>query len=112
MTREEIAARNRANAQKSTGPKTSAGKAAVAQNARRHGATAKPDPASVAAWLRVILDDPDLTPAAFLAEDDRLQRALALAEAEARVAAPRRHSRRLKRARRRRAISAVTFSSS
>ena len=85
MSPEDLSARNRQNAQKSTGPKTSTGKAAVAQNARRHGATAKPDPASVAAWLRVILDDPDLTPVDFLAQDDRLQRALALAEAEVRV---------------------------
>ena len=44
MTREDIAARNRANAQTSTGPKTARGKAAVAGNARRHGATARPDP--------------------------------------------------------------------
>ncbi len=82
MTADGRAARNRTNAQKSTGPKTTAGKAAVAQNARRHGVTARPDPASVASWLRVILDDPDLTPADLLAEDDRMRRALSLAEAE------------------------------
>jgi hypothetical protein len=82
MTADGRAARNRTNAQKSTGPKTPAGKAAVAQNARRHGVTAKPDPASVAAWVRVILDDPDLTPAELLAEDDRMRRALSLAAAE------------------------------
>ncbi len=82
MTADGRAARNRTNAQKSTGPKTAAGKATVAQNARRHGVTAKPDPASVAAWVRVILDDPDLTPADLLAEDDRMRRALSLAAAE------------------------------
>lgn len=85
MTADGRAARNRANAQKSTGPRTAAGKATMAQNARRHGVTAKPDPASVAAWLRVILNDPDLRPADFFAEDDRMRRALALAEAEVKV---------------------------
>ncbi len=37
MTTNKKSAANRANAQKSTGPRTPAGKAAVAQNARRHG---------------------------------------------------------------------------
>ena len=85
MTSQDRAARNRANAKKSTGPKTAAGKATAAQNARRHGVTAKPDPASIAPWLRVILNDPDLTPADLLAEDDRMRRALALASAEVKV---------------------------
>lgn len=85
MTFDRRAARNRANARKSTGPRTEAGKATSAQNARRHGATGKPDPAAVAAWLRVILDEPDLTPADLLAEDDRRLHALALAEAEVKV---------------------------
>ena len=87
MTTDARAVSNRTNAQKSTGPRTAAGKASVAQNARRHGVTAKPNPASVAAWLRVILDDPDLTPADFLAEGDRMRLALALAEAEVKVCA-------------------------
>ena len=86
MTNEGRAVRNRANAQKSTGPRTAAGKAVVAQNGRRHGVTAKPDPTSVVAWLRVILDDPDLTMVVMLSEDDRMLRALALAEAEVRAA--------------------------
>ncbi|MCR9152345.1 MAG: hypothetical protein NXH83_19465 [Rhodobacteraceae bacterium] len=85
MTPEEVAARNRANAQKSTGPRTAAGKAVVAQNARRHGATSRPDPASVAAWLEIILDDPDAAGAALEPGDERGLRALALAEAEARL---------------------------
>ena len=87
MTSQGIAARNRANAQKSTGPRTAAGKATSAQNARSHGATAKPDPASIAPWLRVILNDPDLRLADLFAEDDHTLRALALAEAEVKVSA-------------------------
>ena len=87
MTSQGIAARNRANAQKSTGPRTAAGKATSAQNARSHGATAKPDPASITPWLRVILDDPDMRPADLFAEDDHTLRALALAEAEVKVSA-------------------------
>lgn len=87
MTSQGMSARNRANAQKSTGPRTAAGRATSAQNARSHGATAKPDPASIAPWLRVILDDPDLRPADLFAEDDHTLRALALAEAEVKVSA-------------------------
>jgi len=82
MTRDEIAARNRANAAKSTGPKTAQGKAVVAGNARRHGATALPDPAAVATWLRIILDDPDITAGAFVPTEERGYRALMLAQAE------------------------------
>ncbi len=87
MTSERIAARNRANAQKSTGPKTAAGKAIVSGNARRHGATSRPDPESVATWLAIILDDPDILAGAPIPSDDRGFRALALAEAEARQVA-------------------------
>ncbi|MEQ3729299.1 MAG: hypothetical protein ABNH38_17990 [Tateyamaria sp.] len=85
MTSDAITARNTANAQKSTGPKTAAGKAAVSQNARRHGATSKPDLTSVVAWARVILNAPDLAPSDLLSGDRRIEVALALAEAEARV---------------------------
>ncbi len=82
MTREEIAARNRVNAQKSTGPKTASGKAVVAGNARRHGATARPDPDTVATWIRIILDDPEITAEALLPINERGARALLLAQAE------------------------------
>lgn len=82
MTRDEIAACNRANATKSTGPKTVQGKAVVAGNARRHGATARPDPAAVATWLRIILDDPDITVEAFVPTEERGYHALMLAQAE------------------------------
>lgn len=62
-------------------------KAVVAGNARRHGATARPDPTSVAAWLAIILDRPEITPGDLLPGDEIGYRALALAEAEARVVA-------------------------
>jgi hypothetical protein len=85
MRGEDIAARNRANAQKSTGPRTVEGKAIVAGNARRHGATGRPDLESVARWLAVILDRPEITPADLMPEEEVGYRALALAEAEARL---------------------------
>ena len=87
MTSDAITARNRANAQKSTGPRSAAGKAATAQNARRHGATSRPDPASVATWLRIILDAPRLPPEDLIRDDTQTRRALALAEAEVAVVA-------------------------
>ena len=40
-------AANRANAQKSTGPRTRAGKLRASQNARRHGLFGAPEPAAV-----------------------------------------------------------------
>ena len=85
MRSDSITARNRANAKKSTGPRSVLGKAVVSTNARRHGATSKPDPTSVAAWLRVILNKPDLLPLDLLSDDRRTSSALALAEAEVRL---------------------------
>lgn len=67
---------------KSTGPKTVQVKAVVAGNARRHGATARPDPAAVATWLRIILDDPNIKAEALVPTDARGYRALMLAQAE------------------------------
>jgi len=87
MTRQGIAKRNRANAQKSTGPRTASGKAVVAGNARRHGATARPDPETVATWLGIILDDTEITPEVLIPTDERGIRALLLAQAEVRVVA-------------------------
>ena len=84
MTPEEIARRNKANAAKSTGPRTRAGKAIVAQNARRHGATSKPPADSVLPWLRIIIAQPDTRASDLLLCDEGLRVALALAEAEAR----------------------------
>lgn len=87
MRSDRIIARNRTNARKSTGPKTAEGRAAVAGNARRHGATARPDQESVATWLAIILDRPEITPDDLLPGDEIGYRALALAEAEVRVVA-------------------------
>lgn len=89
MSSDSITARNRANAQKSTGPRSARGKAAVAQNARRHGVTSKADPTSVTAWLRIIMDKPDLVPGDLLGDDGRTSWALALAEAEVRLCSAR-----------------------
>lgn len=76
-------AANRRNAQQSTGPKTSAGRARSARNARSHGLTASPPPGEVLAWLRVILDDPRAEPDL---EMPAHRAALRLAVAEAHLA--------------------------
>jgi len=86
VTPEAITTRNRANAAKSTGPRSVAGKAAVVQNARRHGATARPDPERVATWARIILDTPDLAANHLFAGTTRMRNAMALAGAEVRLA--------------------------
>jgi hypothetical protein len=86
MTSDAIRARNRSNARKSTGPKTARGKAAVAGNARKHGATSPPDPESVVAWLAIIRDDPAITAQDLVPQDDLGFCGLALAQAEAKLA--------------------------
>jgi hypothetical protein len=87
VTRKGITYRNRRNAQKSTGPMTRSGKAAVSGNARRHGATAQPKPSAVGTWLSVILDRADITSSDFIPEEERGFRAVALARAEAQLVA-------------------------
>lgn len=79
-----LRSRNRANARKSTGPRSAAGKARSAQNARRHGATARPADALRRRWLAIILGRPEPVAAGPDPEDPALARALALATAEAR----------------------------
>ena len=85
MSSDAIRARNQANARRSTGPKTARGKAAVAGNARKHGATRPPDPESVVTWLAIIRDDPEITTQDLVPQDDLGFRELALARAEARL---------------------------
>ena len=77
--------RRESGAQQSTGPASARGKVIVSQNARLHGVTARPDPTSVVAWMRVILDAPDLALRDMLGDDGRILSALALAEAEVRL---------------------------
>jgi hypothetical protein len=57
----------------------------VAGNARRHGATGRPDRESVARWLAVVLDRPEIGLVDLMPEDEVGYRARALAEAEARL---------------------------
>jgi len=55
----------------------------VAMNARRHGAMAKPERGRVVAWLRIILNSPNLQPDNLLDRDERLKRALQAFEQDA-----------------------------
>jgi hypothetical protein len=96
MKGEDIAARNRANAQKSKGPRTVEGRGIVVGNARRHGATLRPDRESVSFWLAVILDRPEIKPAELIPEDEGSYRARALAKAEARLISTKRALREFK----------------
>lgn len=85
MRAPNIIARNRANATKSTGPRTAEGKAIIEGKARRNGATERAGLARVAAWLAIILDKSDPSSSELLPFSDRAHRALALAKAEARL---------------------------
>lgn len=85
MTADHIAARNKANAQKSTGPKSAAGKRIIAGNARKHGVTGRPDPDQLRKWLAVILNQPQIAADDLSTSDARGFLALALAEAEVRL---------------------------
>jgi hypothetical protein len=75
---------NRRNAERSTGPKTAAGRAASSQNSRRHGLYADPPPELVLTFYRLIANNPEAHIA--LRSSSPLERAsVRLAEAEARL---------------------------
>lgn len=84
MTTARQIATNRANAQKSTGPKSRIGKIICGSNALRHGLTSHLDARSITNWLCIILNDPnaELDPTN---PDKRIVLAHRLAEAEARL---------------------------
>ena len=69
---------------RATGPKTAAGKAVSARNARRHGLNAPPDENLVNTWFNFILDNGEDAHEEPTADDPRLEAALRLAIAEAR----------------------------
>lgn len=86
MTAADLAQRNRENAQRSTGPCTPQGKALVARNARKHGATARPDSTAVARLFGIILDMPGLALDDVDLGNESMRLAFFLAEAEVRLA--------------------------
>lgn len=83
MTRDRRLKANRANALKSTGQKSVAGKWRVSQNARRHGLTTAPNAQVIASWMDDILDDPKLEDVAL--DRDEMALVTSLAESEARL---------------------------
>ena len=69
---------------RATGPKTAAGKAVSARNARKHGLSAPPDADMVTAWFNLILGNGEGAYGEPSADDPRREAALRLAIAEAR----------------------------
>ena len=69
---------------RATGPKTAAGKAVSARNARRHGLNAPPDEDLVTTWFNLILGNGGDAYEEPNADDPRREAALRLAIAEAR----------------------------
>ena len=81
MTTRPTKSQHQASAQPSTG--TAGKKPTPTQNAHRHGATARPDPETVALWLKVILGKDALSPDDLHPTDATGRAALQLAQAEA-----------------------------
>ena len=69
---------------RATGPKTAAGKAVSARNARKHGLNSPPDADMVTAWFNLILGNGEGAYEEPNADDPRREAALRLAIAEAR----------------------------
>ena len=69
---------------RATGPKTAAGKAVSARNARKHGLNAPPEEYLVTTWFNLILDNVEDAYEEPNADDPRREAALRLAIAEAR----------------------------
>ena len=90
-TRAQIEA-NRRNALKSTGPRTSAGKAASSRNARTHGMTASPRDELVAAYSEKIRASRGVCRGSDEDEIRAMSLALHLARAEAAIEQARRTS--------------------
>jgi hypothetical protein len=84
MGSEARARANRANASRSTGPRSAAGKARASANATRHGLTTAPAHSKVALWFHTITGL-ELSDALWMQENEVVQAGLALAEAEARL---------------------------
>ena len=82
MTTQRQLKANRANAEKSTGPRSAAGRAQASGNARRHGLTTPLPWRDVIRWYRLITDDPGALPTANPGEEGG-SAALRLAETEA-----------------------------
>lgn len=74
---------NRANASRSTGPRTTAGKHATSRNALRHGLNRPPDWDDVVTWYRLVTGDPVAEPDVLAVSGSRDAAALQLAEAQA-----------------------------
>ncbi|MDF0601561.1 hypothetical protein P1J78_12520 [Psychromarinibacter sp. C21-152] len=84
MTTDRQRAANRANARKSTGPKSARGKRAAGQNAVKHGLTRPPPLNEVLRWVRIYLEDATVT-MADLGEDPLSRAVLDLTQAEAQL---------------------------
>ena len=69
---------------RATGPKTAAGKAVSARNARKHGLNARPDENLVTTWFNLVLGNGEDAHEEPNADDPRREAALRLAIAEAR----------------------------
>jgi len=85
MTTDRQRRANARNAQKSSGPRTQAGQARSAQNARKHGLSSAAPVEATLAWYRLIMDEPTASLDPFDGSP-RTQAAMKLAAAEVQLA--------------------------